>query len=55
MIVFWLLAALMVAIALGLIVPALSGRTRVSTIARQQLNVSLHKERLAEQIGRAHV
>ena len=48
MIVFWLFAALMVAIALALIIPALSGRTRVSTIARQQLNVSLHKERLAE-------
>ncbi len=48
MIVFWLGIALMVAIALALIIPALSGRTRVSAVARKQLNVTLHKQRFSE-------
>ena len=48
MIVFWLVATSMVAIALALVIPALSGRTRVSNVARKQLNITLHKQRLAE-------
>ncbi len=48
MIVFWLIVVVMVAVAIALILPALSGRTRVSGVARKQLNVSLHKQRLVE-------
>jgi cytochrome c-type biogenesis protein CcmH len=47
-IVFWLIVVVMVAVAIALILPALSGRTRVSGVARKQLNVSLHKQRLVE-------
>jgi cytochrome c-type biogenesis protein CcmH len=47
-IVFWLIVVVMVAVAIALILPALSGGTRVSGVARKQLNVSLHKQRLVE-------
>lgn len=48
MIVFWLIAGAMVAVALAFVMPALSGRARGSGVARKQLNISIHKERLRE-------
>ncbi len=48
MIVFWLTAAAMVAIALAFVIPALAGRARTSSVVRRQLNISIHKERLQE-------
>ena len=48
MIVFWLIAGAMVAIALAFVIPALSGHTRGSGVIRKQLNIRIHKERLQE-------
>jgi cytochrome c-type biogenesis protein CcmH len=48
MIVFWLIAGAMVAIALAFVIPALSGHRRGSGVIRKQLNISIHKERLQE-------
>jgi cytochrome c-type biogenesis protein CcmH len=48
MIIFWLTVVVMVAVALAFVVPALTGRTRVSSIAHKQLNIALYKERFAE-------
>ncbi len=48
MIVFWLTAGAMVAVALAFVIPALAGRARGSAVARKQLNISIHKERLQE-------
>jgi cytochrome c-type biogenesis protein CcmH len=48
MIVFWLTAGAMVAVALAFVIPALAGRARSSSVARKQLNISIHKERLQE-------
>ena len=48
MIIFWLATASMVAIALAFVIPALAGRTRSGGVARKQLNINIHKERLQE-------
>ncbi len=48
MIAFWIFAAVMILAALGLIVPPLLGRGRASGETRRELNVAIHRERLAE-------
>ena len=51
MIVFWIFAALMLAAALLLLVPALLGRTQVRDLDRNQQNVAIARERLKELEG----
>lgn len=51
MIVFWIFAALMLAAALLLLVPALLGRTQVRDLDRDQQNVAIARERLKELEG----
>ncbi len=51
MIVFWIFAALMVAAALLLLVPALLGRKQVHDLDRNQQNVVIARERLQELEG----
>ena len=51
MIVFWIFAALMVAAALLLLVPALLGRKQVRDLDRNQQNVMFARERLKELEG----
>jgi len=48
MIVFWIFAALMVAAALLLLVPALLGRKQVRDLDRNQQNVAIARERMKE-------
>ncbi len=48
MTVFWIFAALMLAAALWLLVPALLGRKRISDLDRNQQNVAIARERLKE-------
>ena len=51
MIVFWIFAALMLAAALWLLVPALLGRKQVRGLDRNQQNVAIARERLKELEG----
>jgi cytochrome c-type biogenesis protein CcmH len=51
MIVFWIFAALMLAAALLLLVPALLGRKQVRGLDRNQQNVAIARERLKELEG----
>jgi cytochrome c-type biogenesis protein CcmH len=48
MIVFWIFAALMLAAALWLLIPALLGRKQVRDLDRNQQNVAIARERLKE-------
>ena len=48
MIVFWIFAALMLAAALWLLVPALLGRKSIHDLDRNQQNVAIARERLTE-------
>jgi len=51
MIVFWIFAALMLAAALLLLVPALLGRKQVRDLDRNQQNVAIARERMKELEG----
>ncbi len=48
MIYFWLIAALMMVIALAFLLPPLLGRSRHTTVSRKALNLAIFNERLAE-------
>ena len=48
MIVFWIFAALMLAAALWLLIPALLGRKTIRDLDRNQQNVAIARERLKE-------
>ena len=51
MIVFWIFAALMLAAAMLLLVPALLGRKQVRDQDRNQQNVAIARERMKELEG----
>ncbi len=51
MIVFWIFAALMLAVALLLLVPALLGRKQIRDLDRNQQNVAIARERMKELEG----
>ena len=48
MIVFWILAVTMIAVAVALILPPLVGRGHHATVSREAVNLAIFNERLAE-------
>ena len=48
MIVFWIVAAAMMAVAVAMILPPLLGYKRHASVSREAVNVAIYKERLAQ-------
>lgn len=51
MLAFWIVAALLLAVAYALFVPALRGRATSQAVNRQRLNLELHRQRREEILG----
>jgi len=51
MLAFWIVAALLLAVAYALFVPALRGRVTSEAVNRQRLNLELHRQRREEILG----